>query len=222
MAQDRNLPANERGFVEQLKGKSRRRREGLTRLTQASAALRPPRNDLQPALALIDLPPDELRFPSRKVRARDSAHVRDVAASIGALGFCAPGLVGKDNLVIDSEIPIEAARLMGLARVPCVRIDHLSQVEQRTLRLAINRLGEKGQWDLEALKIEFDELILDEAPIEVSGFTPDEIDQIILGDDGEAVEQGPLSPDADLVAIARLGDVYQLGPHRVICGDATD
>jgi DNA modification methylase len=102
-----------------------------------------------------------------------------------------------------------------------VRIDHLSEEEQRLLRLAVNRLGEKGQWDLDELKIEFEELILVDAPIELSGFTLDEIDQIVIGDE-PAVEQGPLEPAPGAVAIARLGDMFQLGPHRLICGDATD
>jgi hypothetical protein len=106
--------------------------------------------------------------------------------------------------------------------VPCIRIDHLTEVEQRTLRLALNRLSEKGQWDLGELKIEFEELILTEAPIEISGFALEQIDQIVLGDDVEEVEQGPLAPEPDAVPFARLGDIFRLGEHRILCGDATD
>ena len=64
---------------------------------------------------------------------------------------------------------------MGLDRVPCVHVEHLNPDEQRVLRLAVNRLAEKGQWDLDALKIEFEELILLDAPIEITGFSPAEI-----------------------------------------------
>ena len=53
-------------------------------------------------------------------------------------------------------------------------------------------------------------------------FTPDEIDQILIGDEAEAVEQGPLEPEGGALAIARVGDVFELGPHRIICGDAAD
>jgi hypothetical protein len=98
----------------------------------------------------------------------------------------------------------------------------LSDEEQRLLRLAANRPGEKGEWNLDELKIEFQELIFSDAPIEVSGFTPDEIDQIVHGDAGDVVEQGPLEPEAGAVAIARFGDVFDLGPHRLVCGSATD
>ena len=147
--------------------------------------------------------------------------MREVANSTSAFGFCAPILVGKDNLVLDGAVRVQAARLLGLDRAPCVRIEHLNENDQSILRLAVNRLGEKGEWNLDVLRIEFEELILADAPIEISGFTLDEIDQIVLGDAAGALEQGPLAPGAEAVAIARLGDVFELGTHRVVCGDAT-
>jgi hypothetical protein len=124
--------------------------------------------------------------------------------------------------VIDGERRIEAAKLLGLGSAPCIRIDHLSDDEQRLLRLAVNRLGEKGQWNLDELKIEFEELILSAAPIEISGFSLDEIDQIVIGDDLDGAEQGPLEPGPGSAAVARLSDVLELGPHRLVCGSATD
>jgi DNA modification methylase len=219
---DPNPLAIEWSFKEKLKGKSRRRREDLARLAAPAAAARALRNDVLPPLEITYVPLGELRSPARKVRKIDPAHVREVAATISALGFCVPILIGKNNVVIDGEVRLEAAKLLGLGRVPCVRIDHLSAAEQRLLRLAVNRLGEKGQWNLDELKIEFEELILADAPIRISGFSLDEIDQIVIGDVEDAIEQGPLAPDPGAVAIARLGDMFQLGPHRVICGDARD
>jgi DNA modification methylase len=217
-----NPLAIERSLKENLKGKSQRRREDLTRLAAPAAAARALRNDVLPHLEIVHVPLGELRSPARNVRKIDPAHVREVAATISALGFCVPILVGKDNVVIDGEVRLEAAKLLGLDRAPCVRVDHLSEDEQRVLRLAINRLGEKGQWDLDELKIEFEELILADAPIEISGFSLDEIDQIVIGDELESAEQGPLEPDPGAVAIAHLGDLFELGPHRLICADATD
>jgi DNA modification methylase len=194
------------------------------RLT-AAAYCRPPRalrNDALPHLELIYLAPDALRSLARQVRLRDAVHVREVAAAISALGFCDPILIGKDNVVLDGEVRLEAAKLLGLDRVPCIRVDHLTTGEQRLLRLAVNRLAEKGEWDLGALKLEFEELIFAEAPIEISGFTFDEIDHIVIGDEPKAVEKGPLAPDPGAVAVARPGDIFHLGPHRLICGDARD
>jgi DNA modification methylase len=219
---DANPLAIGRSFTPQLKGKNRRRREGLARLASSAAASRALRNDVLPPLEICYLPLQDIRSSPRKVRLNDPVHVREVAATISALGFCVPILIGKNNVVIDGEVRLEAAKLVGLDCAPCVRIDHLAEEEQRVLRLAVNRLGEKGQWDLEELKIEFEELILTGAPIEISGFSLDEVDQIVIGDELEVAEQGPLEPGPGAVAIARLGDHFQLGPHRLICGDATD
>ena len=164
-----------------LKAKGRSRREVLSRMAQASVDPSPRRNDLLPALSIAHLPLDQLRPSKRKLRKLDPDHVREVASSISAFGFCDPLLIGKDNDVINGEIRLEAAKLLGLSRVPCVRVDHLSAQEQRLLRLALNRLSEKGRWDLDELKIEFEELILEDASIEITGFALSEIDQIVIG-----------------------------------------
>src|ERR1019366_10244214 len=155
---DPNPLAFERSLKEQLKGKSRRRRDGLTRLAAPAAAPRPLRNDVLPHLEVVHLALDALRSPARQVRLRDAAHVREVAAAISALGFCDPILIGKDNVVLDGEVRLAAAKLLGLDGVPCIRVDHLTTAEPHLLRLALNRLGEKGQWNLAELKIEFEEL----------------------------------------------------------------
>jgi DNA modification methylase len=211
-----------RPLTDQLKAKGRARRDDMQRLSGAARAPQRLRNDPLPMLNLTYVPIDELRLASRKLRKFDAAHVRQIAAVITELGFCAPLLIGKNNLVLEGEAWLEAARLVGLDQVPCVAVEHLSEDEQRVLRLAVNRLAEKGKWDLDALKIEFDELILADAPIQLTGFTSDEIDQILIGDEAEAVEQGPLAPGSGAIAVARLGDVFELGGHRVICGDSTD
>jgi DNA modification methylase len=212
----------EQSLPRQLQQKSRRRRKDLLELAKASTAPRKRRNDLLPQLEFVSIQVDALNLPLRKTRKRAPAHVREVMGSISALGFCVPILVGRNNLVLDGEIRVEAAKALGLPAVRCIRIDHLTDEEQRTLRLAVNRLGEKGEWDLTELKIEFEELILTEAPIEISGFSLEEIDQIVLGDEIEEAEEGPLAPEPGAVPVARRGDIFRLGDHRIICGDATD
>ena len=101
-------------------------------------------------------------------------------------------------------------------------IDDAEFQGQRALRLAVNRLGEKGEWDLPELKIEFEELILAGAPIEITGFTLDEIDHVTLDEGTAAIETGPMVPEPDAIPVARPGEVFVLGVHRVICGDARD
>ena len=205
-----------------LKAKSRARRDALVTQREAQSFRTTRRNDISPLLAITETPIARLRAPARETRKSAAAHVREVANSILALGFCVPVLVGQGDTVLDGWIRVEAAKALGLDSVPCVRMDHLTEAEQRLLRIAVNRLGEKGEWDFDALRLEFEEFILEEAPIEVAGFTLDEIDHILLGEADGAIEQGPIAPEPQAMSVARIGDVFALGTHRLVCGSATE
>ncbi|HEY8649598.1 MAG TPA: ParB N-terminal domain-containing protein, partial [Chthoniobacterales bacterium] len=179
-------------FRADLKAQSKRRRERLSSLASAPPLRR--RNDLLPPLVVEVMSPADLVSPARNVRRQEAAHIREVAASIAELGFCDPVLIGSGNTVLNGMIRVEAAKQLGLPRIPCIRVEHLTGSEQRLLRVALNRLGENGAWSLEDLKVEFEELIVEQTPIEISGFSAPEIDQILLGDDPPPHEQGPLAP----------------------------
>ena len=152
-------------FRTELKAQGKRRRERLSSLASTPPLRR--RNDLLPRLRVEELALADLVGPARNVRRLDAAQIRAVAASIAAFGFCAPVLIGAGNSIVHGVISIEAARQLGLARIPCIRVDHLTGAEQRLLRIALNRLGENGAWSLADFKIEFEELIVDQAPIEI-------------------------------------------------------
>ncbi len=221
MTKDRTL-ANRPALVEGLRARSRRRRETLARSAEADRPGRPARNDLAPRLEWVERPVEALRPPARNVRPTDPAHVRAIANSIATLGFCVPVIVDGDGQVLDGWARVEAARSCGLTHLPCVVASHLTPTERRLLRIAVNRLGETGTWDLDALRIEFGELILEDAPIEITGFSGIEIDQIVLDDEPDGREAGPLEPDPAGEPIAAPGDLFALGPHRIACGDARD
>ena len=208
-------------FIGSLRGKSQRRRQALVEQREAGRPARL-RNDLLPGLELVERDIAGLRPPARNVRTADPAHVREIANAIATLGVCRPVLIDQDGCIIDGVAVVEAARQLGLGRVPCIIIGHLTPAERRVLRLAINRLGEKGRYDLGELKLEMEELILEEAPIEISGFSDIEIDQIMIDEEPEGTEDGPLEPDATLDPIAKPGDIYRLGAHIVGCGNALD
>ncbi|WP_375458920.1 DNA modification methylase [uncultured Enterovirga sp.] len=208
-------------MLENLKAASRRRRAAQAKVANA-ATFHPPRNDMLPELQLVRRDPGGLLAPvRRKVRNADAAHIREVANAIAALGFCDPVLIDEDGRVLDGIIRVEAAKLLGLSAVPCILASHLTVAERRMLRLAVNRLGEKGEWDVDELKLELEELMVSGFPIEISGFSIGEVDQILIGEGAEAVEAGPLAPPDTARAVARLTDVFLLGEHRVVCGDAT-
>jgi ParB-like nuclease domain len=203
-----------------IRAKNRRRRQSLTELARVPVPTSR-RNDLTPKLELVNRAPDDLVPPGRNVRKIEPAHLREVSNAIATFGFCEPVLIDEKNMILHGAVRVEAAKLLGLATIPCIRADHLSASERRLVRLALNRLGEKGSWDFDVLKIELEELILEDAPIEVC-FSEVEVDQILHDADPAPVETGPLAPELGAVPVARPGDVFRLGDHRLICGDATD
>lgn len=209
------------GITEALRQKSQRRRRALTRAAEQDLPVRL-RNDLLPKLELSERDLVRLLPPIRNVRPPDAAHVRAVANAISSLGFTDPILIDQDDRVLDGWVRVEAARQIGLSRVPCIVAGHLTTAERRLLRIAVNRLGELGQWEFDQLKLEFEELVLEDVDLDVSGFTDLEIDQVVLGEDADEPEEVALAPDGALEPMARPGDVFCLGEHRVACGDARD
>src|ERR1700704_2021814 len=176
MSNDRKTLLSDSSLKDALRAKSRHRREQLTALAASSASAHPVRNDVLPKLELVELAPGDLVLPARKLRKNDAVHIREVAAAISSLGFCDPVLIDEHNGVLDGVIRVEAGKLLALPYIPCIRANHLTASERRLIRLALNRLGEKGSWDFDELKLEFEELILDDAPIEITGFSLPEVD----------------------------------------------
>jgi DNA modification methylase len=126
-------------------------------------------------------------------------------------------------MILDGVTATEAAKELGLTTIPCIRAAHLTAAEKRIVRLALNRLGEKGHWALPELKTELIELVDEGIEIENTAFTIGEFDQITLADEIEPAEQGPLTPASDTPTVAQPGDVFIFdGGHRLVCGDATD
>jgi DNA modification methylase len=216
-----NTPLSERP-VQRTKAKSQHRREELGALPTARFTSRLIRNDLVPKLALIECAPADLVISARNVRKVKPAHLREVTTAISSLGFCDPVLIDERNTVLDGVVRVEAAKLLGLPQIPCIRADHLTAAERRLVRVALNRLSEKGSWNLDTLKLELKELILEDAPIEITGFSMPEIDHIIIGEKPAAIETGPLTPEPGAKPIVQIGDIFELGEHYIICGDSTD
>lgn len=211
-------------FKQQKLVKTKARRESLAHSKQvADLAARGKRNDLLPRLVIRECPIGDLKPPSRRVRKEDPAQIRRIVASFCEHGVSQPILVRKGQ-VIDGWSRVLAGKELGLERMPVIECDHLSGDQARTLTLAINRTGELGVWDLDTLRIEFQELSELDIDLDVTGFTLQEQDIILLdpmegeseSDPSDVMEEAPEHP------VARLGDIWILGDHRVICGDARD
>ena len=176
-------------------------------------------------LKIEHVPPSELKPYARNARTHSPKQIAQIAASIGTFGFNNPVLIDKNNVIIAGHGRVEAAKLLGLDTVPVIRLEHLSEAEKRAYILADNRLAEKAGWDAEILAIELQNLIeLDlDFDVSVTGFDMPEIDVLISGLDATAQTPDPADaiPEVTGPAITRPGDRWQIGPHRLICADAT-
>jgi DNA modification methylase len=178
------------------------------------------RNDPMPAHELVYRNPTELHVPKRNVRKVKQSHVKEVMNSIQELGFRDPVVIDAANNILDGVVRIKAAIGLGLTSIPCFRTEVSKPVEGKLIRQTLNRMGEKGEWDTEELKVELEELILEEAPIHVIGFEVSEIDGLLAAE-AAAVEPGPIEREHGM-PVSRLSDIFILGRHRVVCGDARE
>lgn len=211
---------NEGSFKCQKLEKSKRRKRALEserRLASMREGAR--RNDLLPDLSISVVEIKSLERSPRRARVSTPAQVERIAASIAEHGFNVPILI-RGAEVIDGEARLDAAEKLGMERASAIDCAHLSDKQVRTLRLAVNRIGELGEWDPAKLKIEFSELIELDVELSVTGFTDSEIGIILLDD--PVAEEGDDSSDPEGDPVTRIGDIWHLGAHRVICGNSLD
>jgi DNA modification methylase len=166
-----------------------------------------------------------LRPYARNARTHSKKQIRQIANSIQRFGFCNPVLVDDAGQIIAGHGRLEAAKLLGLEAVPAVRLSHLSEADKRAYVLADNRLAEKAGWDREILTIELQGLIDLNFEIELTGFATSDVD-VLLEEAAEA-NGAATGPEDDIPALAaetvtRSGDLWLLGNHRLLCGDARD
>jgi len=171
--------------------------------------------------------PATLRCNPRNARTHSKRQLRAIARSIESFGFTTPILLDDDNVILSGHGRTEAARLLGLEQVPVIQITALSEPQKRALVLAENKLAERAGWDRDLLAIELGELstLLPDLglSVDLTGFEIGEID-VILGD---AEEHRAASPDDEQwplpeAPVSRSGDLWLLGRHRLLCGDARD
>ena len=161
---------------------------------------------------------------SSNARVHSPKQIAEIASSIKAFGFNNPVLIDKVGTIIAGHGRVEAAKKLGLDTVPCLRLEHLSEAQKRAYILADNKLAEKAGWDREILRIELQHLTTLELDFDVTitGFEMAEIDVLLGEAEAKPDADDVVPPPADGPAVTRLGDLWQIGGHRLICGDATD
>ena len=212
-------PAAPEGVSGAVAAKARKRRETQRALAEIGAPKR--RNDLTPTLELLRLPTQVLKPASRQVRRREAAQSARIDASLGKFGICRPILITADRTIVEGHGVWEAAKRLEIAEVPCIVIDHLDANELRLLPMALNRIAETGAWDMEALRLEFEELMVLGEDLLATGFEMAEIDMMLLEDCDDA-GGAELDMPPPLAMTSRPGDVWNLGEHRLTQGDARE
>ncbi len=173
-------------------------------------------------LAIKSAAISELRHFPKSPRTHSRRKIELLTRSIERFGMVMPIAVDPQNRVVAGEARLAAAKKLGLSHVPVLQISHLSHEEARAYRIADNRLTEIGSWDEDILRGEFEFLVELGVDLTLTGFEMGEIDLTIgiVGDDDEA--NAIPAVDHDRPATSRPGDVWQLGEHRLACGDALD
>ena len=184
---------------------------------------------ISPALAKrIELwPLDRLVPYARNARTHSDEQIAQIAASIAEFGFNNPVLVDTSAGIIAGHGRVLAARKLGLEQVPVVVLDHLSETQKRAFIIADNRISDNADWDDAILRGELAELKDAELDLALLGFSDDDLAALLAEVAPEAAvpgeEEAPEEiPEAPVDPVTRPGDVWLIGPHRLICGDCRD
>lgn len=170
--------------------------------------------------------PEDLTPWTRNARTHSKKQIRQIADSIGTFGFTNPVLIDRENRILAGHGRVIAAKTLGMATVPCLRFEHMSETEKRAYVLADNKLALNAGWDDELLAAELGALL--ESPdldfdISLTGFSISEIDNLLELDEPEQ-DSDPRDDVLPAKARARVkfGEIWALGPHRLVCGNSLD
>ena len=158
---------------------------------------------------------------TNNARKHPQKQLHKLAASIKSFGFLVPVLIDDQHMILAGHGRVEAAKIAGLEEVPVISAAHLTEAQKRAFILADNRLAQDASWDLEKLKIELEFLNNFDLEMGLTGFETPEID-MMFGE--ERPKTDPLDDletfPPDYIAVTREGDIWKLGPHRLICGNS--
>lgn len=157
----------------------------------------------------------------RNARTHSEAQVAQIAASIREFGFLSPILVAEDNTILAGHGRLAAALKLGLKKVPCVKENHLTETQKRAYIIADNKLSLNAGWDSELLAVELSELEGADFNLDLLGFDEAELSSIFDADKDVNEDDFDVEKELEEPCFSKTGDMWTLGRHRIICGDAT-
>jgi len=167
--------------------------------------------------------PRELKPRARNPRIHSVRQIKQIAASIEEFGFVNPVLVDGSDGIIAGHGRVEAAKRLGMRDIPTVRVDHLTPAQVRAYVIADNKLAENAGWDRKLLALELQELSVEvNFDVSITGFDTGEVDLLISELSGDATDEADQVPEVDrsVPAVSREGDLWHIGEHTLLCGNA--
>ncbi|MEW8417402.1 MAG: site-specific DNA-methyltransferase [Candidatus Thiodiazotropha endolucinida] len=158
---------------------------------------------------------------ARNARTHDEGQVSQIAGSIAEFGFVNPILVGDDNVIVAGHGRLMAAQQLGLEQVPVIVLGHLTEAQRKALVIADNKIAENAGWNEELLKLELGEIEDLGFDLDVIGFSDEELDELLGTEEDVGLTDDDQVPEPEETVISQAGDIWQLGDHRLLCGDAT-
>jgi len=158
---------------------------------------------------------------ARNSRTHSDEQVAQIAASIREFGFTNPVLLDASAGIIAGHGRVLAARKLGLEKVPCIELGHLTDAQRKAYVIADNKLALNAGWDLEALRVEIDDLKLADFDLSLLGFSDDELQAMLPVECTEGLTDPDAAPDVPAEPVSAPGDLWICGKHRVLCGDST-
>jgi len=157
---------------------------------------------------------------ANNARTHNAEQITQIASSIKEFGFNNPILIDKDNGIVAGHGRLEAAKKLGLTEAPTIRLEHLTDSQRKAYILADNRIAINSGWDTELLSLELKDLDAD-FDLEMLGFDPKELAALLNPEQIEGLTDEDAVPELPDEPTTKLGDIYQLGNHRLMCGDST-
>ena len=158
---------------------------------------------------------------ARNARTHSPEQVAQIAASIREFGFLSPVVTTKDGTILCGHGRFYAAQKLGLKKIPCIREDHLTEAQRRAYIIADNKLSLNAGWDEEMLRVELSDLKGEDFDVSLTGFDEKELARLFAEEDGAEEDGFDVDAELEKPCFSKVGDVWHLGRHMVICGDST-
>jgi hypothetical protein len=180
-------------------------------------------DSLLASLAVLYHPVCALKSSCHNARKHSKHQIEQIAASIKTFGFTNPILIDRTNTIVAGHGRFAAAKLLGMDRVPTICLETLTEIQVRAYVIADNRLAERAGWDKSILAIELQHLItINNFDVTVTGFEVPEIELVLEKVNGKRGQNDFLGAPKSGQAISKSGDIWLLGPHRIVCGDSLE